>query len=191
MSPDLADHVGTTTDLSEAADWNTYSNPEDGFKVRYPVGAYLMEPGMVLPDIGGTNLDFADSSASIVAYNGVSLDIQADNNGVVGQIPCYDKGYFTTGSLAVFNGIDFDRFTDSRIENGNIAYYTDYCTVHNGIRYLIYMWISPITAGYYPDEAFSVNKFDQIMQDLQFAFIDSGPGKDESSVNGSDGKAGI
>ena len=158
--------ANSNSNNADTLNWQMYSNPEFGFQVRYPATAYLDSPGAVM-----SNVSLASSSIMIVGYNGVSLNINVRNNGTPGaNIPCNDQNQFSAGNPVTYYGITYTQSITYVIGNGDVYYTGNYCTVHNGIKYIVNIWVSPIVGDNFPDKATCEAKFNQAMNDLRFTF---------------------
>lgn len=181
--PPMTPSVPSSLIQNAPTDWQTYSNPEYGFQIQYPVGSKITDT-----DITGGR------SVNINSIDGTITNILVQDPKLVGnyspvQIPCNDNGYYTSGTLNTYNDVDFVQSDDSADYGGmtSAAYAEAYCIIHNNIRYMVVPRIewnrysgserggdsSNTAPVQVPDKGSSFETFDQVMQDIQFTFTDS------------------
>jgi hypothetical protein len=157
---------------STNSSWLTYSNPEFGFQIKYPVGTKIS-----VTDITGGRavfVSFPQAVAGLTVIPFIEVDIQnqeyGEGGGLVAAQCNSERHPETTISLHGITFIKTDVSSDvSGMHSAAIA--QAYCVMNNGIRYRIVTRAGYSRDSSVPDKTVYFPKFDEVVAALDFKVI--------------------
>lgn len=176
-------NTANNSTVSQTAGWKTYQDDKQGFQIQYPAGTAI-KTGIGVANSAQVIFDFP---ARVANFNfeipRIIVGIETKNSGAYASEPfdCDINGRFQPADFTV-NGITFGKSDASGDYAGmaTAATAADYCVVRNGVRYVVRQLIGPYDKYKYegqkyvlggPDHDLTFQRFDQLMQALNFQFV--------------------
>ena len=152
--------------------WKTYSNPEFGFQIKYPIGTQIKDVDIVGGRAVFFNLPQSVPGLEISPF--IEITVQNQEYGKGGKFVTAQCNFEGRPSTKIsYNGVDFIK-TDISSDFGGMqtaVIAQSYCVINNGIEYSIITRISYGRDSIVPDKNSYFKKFDQLVGKLEFKTI--------------------